>query len=117
MEYYLFAILAASACLTVIIEVIVLFILKVRDLRLLISIPLNIGTNVFLNAVLSWQANTGWLLYSRIFIFEVLIFLFETFVYQLINKDKKNCLYSLLANLASLAIGSVLIYVIFEVVL
>ena len=117
MEYYPYATLAASACLTVIIEVVVLLIMKVKDLRLLISIPLNLGTNILLNTILMLQDNTGFVLYSRIVMFVLLIILLEAIIYQLIKKDNKNYLYSSIANIASYIIGSVLVTIIFEVVL
>ena len=117
MLYYDWAVLASSACITVIIEVITLLIFKVKDLRLLISVPLNIATNVLLNTVLQLQGNTGFVLYSRVVIFELLIILFEAIIYQLLHKDKKNYLYSSVANIASFIIGSLVIYIVFIVVL
>lgn len=115
--YYDFAVLALSAALTVLIETIVLLLFKIKDWRLAISVPLNLSTNVMLNVILTLQHNSGWLLYARIVVFELLLIQFEAIIYQHFKKDKKNYLISAIANVASCVIGSVILYIVFKIVL
>lgn len=97
-----------SACLlTVILEFITLYILKVRDSRLYFSIPINIGTNVLLNVLLSLSQKP--LYYLFLIIGEIIVIIVEALFYQLIKKENKNYLYSLIANLISGVFGSLLI--------
>ena len=97
-----------SACLlTVILEFITLYILKVRDSRLYFSIPINIGTNILLNVLLSLSQKP--LYYLFLIIGEIIVIIVEALFYQLIKKENKNYLYSLIANLISGVFGSLLI--------
>lgn len=98
--------------LTMIIELVVLFLLKVRDKRLCFSLIINLLTNLLLNSLLSF-INTTWLYIFLLIIGEILVFLIEWFLYDLIIKDNKNWLYSLVTNLSSFLIGSPLIYLLF----
>ena len=101
-----------SACLlTVILEFITLYLLKVRDSRLYFSIPINIGTNLLLNCLLSFSKVPYYYLF--LVIGEIIVIIVEALFYQLIKKDKKNYLYSLIANLISGICGSLLINLLF----
>ena len=97
-----------SACLlTVILEFITLYILKVRDSRLYFSIPINIGTNILLNVLLPLSQKP--LYYLFLIIGEIIVIIVEALFYQLIKKENKNYLYSLITNLISGVFGSLLI--------
>lgn len=98
--------------LTMIIELVVLFLLKARDKRLRFSLIINLLTNLLLNSLLSF-VNTTWIYIFLLIIGEILVFLVEWFLYSLITKDNKNWLYSLIANLSSFIIGSSLLYLLF----
>ena len=115
--YEFYAVLNLSALITVFIETIILFCFKVKDWRLVVSVPLNISTNILLNTILTMQQNTGWLLYARIIVFELLIIQGEAIIYSLFKKEMKNYLISAIANIASCIIGSVILYIIFKIVL
>lgn len=115
--YEFYAVLTLSALITVFIETVVLLCFKVKDWRLVVAVPLNISTNVLLNTILSLQQNTGWLLYARIVVFELLIIQGEAIIYSFFKKEKKNYLISAIANIASCVIGSIILYIVFKTVL
>ena len=104
-----------AALLTVGIELLVLFFYKVRDLRFWLSIPINIGTNLLLNCVVSLiygysPANIKIAAYIiAVIVGEICVFFIEWGFYALIKKDKKNYQYSLVANLCSAIIGSAIL--------
>ena len=104
--------LIASACFTMAIELVVLYFAKVRDKRLWFSLIINLLTNLLLNSLLS-LVTIDWLYILLLVIGEILVFLIEWLLYNLIQKDKKNWLYSLLANSISFVIGSSLLYLLF----
>ena len=104
-----------SASITIIIELLVLYIEKVRDKRLWLSIPINIFTNFVFNLILFFIPIL-WAYILTIIIGEIIIFFIEWFLYQLIVKDKKNYLYSLTANLSSLVIGTIIVHLIYLVI-
>ena len=104
--------LIVGVFITMIIELIVLYIEKVKDKRLWLSLPINLFTNLLLNCSLS-LINITWLYIVLLILGEVLVFLIEWGMYQLIQKDNKNWWYSLSANLASFLLGSLFVYLLF----
>lgn len=104
--------LLVAVLLTMIIELIVLYIYKVRDLRLWLSLPINVLTNLLLNTSLS-LIKIYWLYVISLIIGEILVFLIEWFLYNLIKKDKKNWQYSLTANITSFVFGAALMQLLF----
>lgn len=108
-------ILIVSALLTMTIELIVLEICKVKDERLWLSLLFNFGTNLLLNGALS-LCSTKWLYYFFVIIGEILVFLIEWFFLNLIKKDNKNWLYSLIMNTTSFLLGSGIVYLLFSFV-
>ena len=104
-----------SAFLTMTIELIVLFLLGVKDKRLWYSLIINFITNIILNSYL-YLIKTIWLYYLLAIIGEVLVFLIEWFLYQIIIEDKKNWFYSLIANSSSLLFGSLIFHFIFATI-
>lgn len=104
--------LIEGVLLTSIIELAALYLLNVKDKRLWFSLLLNLLTNLLLNSILS-LINIRWVYIVCIIIGEVAVFLIEWLFYELIIKDKKNWLYSLIANLSSFLIGSLLMYILF----
>ncbi len=112
------AMILLAVSLTVLMEFVTLYLLKVRDERLYFSMPINIGTNLLLNSTLSllyWASD--WLYYLVIVIGEIIVVIIEALLYQLIKKDNKNYLYSFIANAVSGVLGSLLSFVIFTFVL
>ena len=107
--------LIVGVFLTMIIELIVLYIEKVKDKRLWLSLPINLLTNLLLNCSLS-LINVTWLYIVLLILGEVLVFLIEWGMYQLIQKDNKNWWYSLSTNLASFLLGSLFVYLLFLLV-
>ena len=107
--------LIVGVFLTMTIELIVLYIEKVKDKRLWLSLPINLLTNLLLNCSLS-LINITWLYIVLLILGEVLVFLIEWGMYQLIQKDNKNWWYSLSTNLASFLLGSLFIYLLFLLV-
>jgi hypothetical protein len=107
--------LFTSAALTIVIEFVVLYILKVRDKRLRFSIFLNLCTNLALNCLLS-LIPIFWLYIVLLIVGEILVFAIEWYFYNLIKKDEKNWQYSLIANISSFVIGSGIIYLFFNVI-
>lgn len=107
--------LIVGVILTMTIELIVLYIEKVKDKRLWLSLPINLLTNLLLNCSLS-LINVTWLYIVLLIIGEVLVFLIEWGMYQLIQKDNKNWWYSLSTNLASFLLGSLFVYLLFLLV-
>ena len=105
--------LISAVSLTMVIELAVLFLWKIRDKRLWLSLPINACTNILLNTSLSF-VNIAWLYYVLLFIGEGLVFLVEWRLYELIKKDKKNWLYSLTANASSFVIGSLIMILLFS---
>ena len=101
--------ISLGVILTIIIELIVLYIEKVRDKRLWLSIPINIVTNLILNVSLSFIRIT-WLYTLLVIIGEIIVFFVEWLFYQLLIKDKKNWIYSLTCNLISFILGSLILY-------
>ena len=95
-------------CLTISMELVTLYLLKVRDERLWFSIIINLGTNALLNSVLGlinpYISLTIYIV--LVIVFEICIVGIEGLFYQLIKKDKKNFLYSLIANAVSGIIGT-----------
>ncbi len=108
--------LLVAIVLTVVIEFVALYLLKVRDKRLRYSVIINILTNLTLNSFLSY-VNILWLYIVLLAIGEIIVVLVETFYYNLIKKDEKNWQYSLIANLSSFLIGSSLFYLFFDIIL
>lgn len=104
--------LIASAFLTMSIELVVLYLFKVRDKRLWFSLLINLLTNLLLNSCLSFL-DTSFLYVLFLIIGEILVFLVEWFFYELLVKDEKNWLYSLSANLSSFIFGSLIINLLF----
>ena len=80
--------------------------------RLWLSLPINLFTNLLLNCSLS-LINITWLYIVLLILGEVLVFLIEWGMYQLIQKDNKNWWYSLSTNLASFLLGSLFVYLLF----
>lgn len=107
--------LIVGVFLTMTIELIVLYIEKVKDKRLWLSLPINLLTNLLLNCSLS-LINVTWLYIVLLILGEVLVFLIEWGMYQLIQKDNKNWWYSLSTNLASFLLGSLFVYLLFLLV-
>ena len=114
------AIIISACAITVVLEWLFLFIAKVRDRRLWLSIPMNIVTNVsfniFLNYGLKKMPVNDILFWVIIVLLECLIVLVEGGFYQLIKKDKYNLLFSLIANAITAIYGSLLINAIFYVI-
>ena len=110
------AIITVAVTLTIIIEAIVLFVQKVRDIRLWISLPLNLFTNLILNCSLAF-VRIQWLYYVLLVVAEGLVFLVEWGIYQLAKKDNKNWWYALSTNLISFLLGSPLVFLLFYVLL
>lgn len=107
--------LIAALSLTVIIEFVTLYLLKVRDKGLHFSIVLNLLTNLLLNSLLS-LVNIYWLYIVLLVLGEILVFFIEWYFYNLVKKDEKNWQYSLIANLSSFVIGSGIIYLFFNII-
>ena len=107
--------LIVGVFLTMTIELIVLYIEKVKDKRLWLSLPISLFTNLLLNCSLS-LINITWLYIVLLILGEVLVFLVEWGMYQLIQKDNKNWWYSLSTNLVSFLLGSLLVYLLFLLV-
>lgn len=107
--------LLTAVILTVVIEIVVLYLLKIRDKRLRYSIIINILTNLLLNSLLSF-VGISWLYIVLLVIGEIIVFLIEWLLYNLIKKDEKNWLYSLSANLCSFLLGGGLIYLFFFII-
>lgn len=107
--------LLTAIVLTVVIELIALFLLKLRDKRLRYSIIINILTNMMINSFLSY-VDILWLYILFLAIAEIIVVVLETYYYNLIKKDEKNWQYSLIANLSSFIIGSSLFYLFFEII-
>lgn len=107
--------LIVGVFLTMTIELIVLYIQKVKDKRLWLSLIINLFTNLLLNCSLS-LINITWLYIVLLILGEVLVFLVEWGMYQLIQKDNKNWWYSLSTNLASFLLGSLFVYLLFLIV-
>ena len=107
--------LIVGVFLTMTIELIVLYIEKVKDKRLWLSLPINLLTNLLLNCSLS-LINITWLYIVLLILGEVMVFLIEWGMYQLIQKDNKNWWYSLSTNLTSFLIGSLFVYLLFLLV-
>ena len=110
------ALLSLSVCITISFELITLYLLKVRDKRLWLSMLINLLTNLLLNGILG-IINTyfylEWYLYVGIIIvLEIGVIFLEGWFYQLIKKDGKNILYSLIANSVSGVIGSLIVYLV-----
>lgn len=89
-------------------ELVTLYLLKVRDQRLWFSIIINLCTNALLNSILGLiNPYIELPLYIVLAIlFEICIVGIEGLFYQLITKDKKNFLYSLIANAVSGILGT-----------
>ena len=107
--------LLTAIVLTVVIELIALFLLKVRDKRLRYSVIINILTNMMINSFLSY-VDILWLYILLLAIAEIIVVVLETYYYNLIKKDEKNWQYSLIANFSSFIIGSSLFYLFFEII-
>ena len=108
------SLLVVACLLTASMELVILYLLKVRDKRLWFSIPINIGTNLLLNSSLALLRGLDSFIYYTILVaFELLVVIIEALFYQLIKRDNKNYLYSLFANLVSGLIGSLLVYFLF----
>ena len=107
--------LIVGVFITMTIELIVLYIEKVKDKRLWLSLPINLFTNLLLNCSFS-LINITWLYIVLLILGEVLVFLVEWGMYQLIQKDNKNWWYSLSTNLASFLLGSLFVYLLFLLV-
>ena len=107
--------LIVGVFLTMTIELIVLYIEKVKDKRLWLSLPIYLFTNLLLNCSLS-LINITWLYIVLLILGEVLVFLVEWGMYQLIQKDNKNWWHSLSTNLASFLLGSLFVYLLFLLV-
>ena len=105
--------LLIGVILTATMEFIILYLLKVKDKRLWLSIPINVCTNLLLNGILSiiyHYSNLRLSIYALIIcLLEVGIIFLEWLYYQLIHNDKKNFLYSLIANATSGILGSLII--------
>lgn len=104
--------LIVGAFLTMTIELIVLRLEKVKDERLWLSLPMNLFTNMLFNSILSF-IDIAWLSIFMSVVGEILVFLVEWGLFQLMKKDSKNWWHSFSANLASLTIGSLLAYILF----
>lgn len=112
------AIIICSCVLTVILEWLFFFIIKIKDKRLWLSIPINIVTNLSFNLFVTYfltkkMSQTDILFWLIIVGLEILIVLVEGGLYQLIKKDRKNLLYSLIANAITAFYGTLIINLIF----
>ena len=112
------AMLITCCLLTVVMEFAFLYIIRIRDRRLWLSIPMNIVTNLSLNIFLIYflmkkMPNTSIFYWLIVLGLEVVVVLVEGAFYQVVKKDKKNLLYSLLANLISGIYGSLILSLIF----
>ena len=111
------AIIICSCILTVVMEWLFFFLIKIRDRRLWLSIPINIITNlsfnIFLTYVLKKMPQTDILFWLIVIGLEVVIVFVEGGLYQLIKKDPKNLLYSLIANAITAVYGTLIINLIF----
>lgn len=109
--------LITAMSLTMMIELVVLFLMGCRDKRLWWSLPINLCTNGLLNVTVSFAAS--WHIAFQILLIvglEGIVFLIEALLYDLLIKEKKNFLYSLVANLASGIGGSLLFFLLFSVI-
>lgn len=112
------AIIISSLLLTVILEWLFFYIIKIRDKRLWLSIPINIVTNLSFNLFLTFfltkkMSQTDILFWLIVVGLEILIVLVEGGLYQLIKKDIRNLLYSLIANAITALYGTLIINLIF----
>lgn len=102
--------------LTIGIEFLSLWFLKVRDIRLWGSIIINVVTNVSLNLFLIYvikKMPIDDILYVLILVgLEVVIIIVEGLLYQIFKKDIKNFLYSAIANGISATLGTLIVYLI-----
>ena len=106
-------VIASSCIITVILEWLVFFFANVKDKRLWLSIPINIVSNVSFNLFLTYglkkMSQTDILFWLIVIGLEVVIVFAEAGIYQLIKKDRKNLLYSLIANAISAFLGTLII--------
>ena len=111
------AIIIVSVIITIILEWLVFFVAGIRDKRLWLSIPINVVTNlsfnIFVTYVLKKMPQTDILFWLSIVGLEIAIVFIEAFLYQLIKKDRKNLLYSLIANTISAILGTLILNLIF----
>jgi len=105
--------LLIAAFLTALLEMPALSLCGIHDERLLWSIPLNLASNLLLNASLSlfdtWFAWDAEAYALGVVGGEVLVVLLEAGVYALIKKDGRNLRSSLYANFLSFSLGGVLL--------
>lgn len=97
--------------LTILIEGITLVFLKVRDYKIyMISILLNICTNLSLNAfLLHYEFKQMWLYVITVIVLEVIIVFIETWGYWLYLKQYKKALsYASILNITSFSIGIII---------
>lgn len=95
--------------ITIIVEMIVLLLIREHQYRIyLISIFINIFTNISLNIMIQFINPKYY--YFIVFGLEVMIILIESFGYHLVYRNYKRALIvSLLCNLASFLVGLLLI--------
>ena len=110
------ALLSLSVSITISFELITLYLLKVRDKRLWLSMIINLLTNLFLNGSLMLLNEIFtlplFIYIASVIVFEIGIVFLEAWYYSLIKKDEKNILYSLIANSVSGVIGSIIVFLI-----
>lgn len=97
--------------LTILIEIVVLAFLNVKDYKIyLLSIALNICTNVSLNAfLLNYDFQSTWGYIVTVVFLEIAIILIEFFGYWFYLKQyKKSLFYATILNVVSFGIGVIL---------
>ena len=89
--------------LTIVSEELCLFIMKEKKVHIyIVCLVMNIFTNLSLNIILQFCNNY----YLFLFVLEVVVYLFEFFIYLLVSKEmKKSFIYSIILNFISLLFG------------
>ena len=89
--------------LTIVSEELCLFIMKENKVHIyIVCLVMNIFTNLSLNIILQFCNNY----YLFLFVLEVIVYLFEFFIYLLVSKEmKKSFIYSIILNSISLLLG------------
>ena len=89
--------------LTIVSEELCLFIKKEKKVHIyIVCLVMNIFTNLSLNIILQFCNNY----YLFLFVLEVIVYLFEFFIYLLVSREmKKSFIYSIILNSISLLLG------------
>lgn len=102
----LFPILLKALIITIVVEELCLLIMREKSAKIyLLCFVMNIITNITMNVALQYSTDY----YTSLIIFEIAVFVIEGLLYFAINKKiGKAIIISLVCNIASLLIGTIL---------